>query len=585
MVVCTLLLASTLVAAVSVTVETQNTLALETQLFSYSISVPPKRTASPHPYLTGDTYVRITFNASQPISFFCQNSWEYTISNSTGWHNVSAHWNTTTAFLNTTYTIPTTDTWWFTLVNYDQTQEIDVYNIALYRIDTYSIHIESNKANYSMGEEATVTVNIMKNGAPLQGQDTTLQVSSPNGTILSQTNQTDEQGQVKTTLALPHQYGQYNATVQTTIQGKTIEDSATFTVSEDTTPPSTTDDYDQKWYTQNFAIILTAADNESGVAETYYKVNNGTTQKVSTDGHPQITAEGANNTLEYWSVDNAGNEEKPHKILTGIKLDKTPPTGLIMINGNTSYTNSTLTTLTILANDTISGIAQMRLSNDNLTWTAYETCSTPKSWTLELGEGPKKVYVQFKNNAGLASTAYPATVILDMTPPTIANVSRTPDSNVQSNQPVIISVNATDTTTGIESVRLAYNTNSSSNWIDLPMILNQTTHLFESTISGQQTDTLVTYRITAYDNAGNQMTENNDRSYIVVPEFQTLTILVLASAITTLIAAVRKKRTIASISSAQSTSKLDRENPQLTGFLHEKPQDYPLKKRALNLNC
>jgi predicted secreted protein with PEFG-CTERM motif len=51
----------------------------------------------------------------------------------------------------------------------------------------------------------------------------------------------------------------------------------------------------------------------------------------------------------------------------------------------------------------------------------------------------------------------------------------------------------------------------------------------------------VTYRITAYDLAGNQMTENNDRSYIVVPEFQTLTILVLASAITTLIAAIRKK--------------------------------------------
>jgi predicted secreted protein with PEFG-CTERM motif len=51
----------------------------------------------------------------------------------------------------------------------------------------------------------------------------------------------------------------------------------------------------------------------------------------------------------------------------------------------------------------------------------------------------------------------------------------------------------------------------------------------------------VTYRITAYDHAGNQMTENNDRSYVVVPEFQTLTILALASAITTLIAAIRKK--------------------------------------------
>ncbi|MEM4169668.1 MAG: PKD domain-containing protein, partial [Thermoproteota archaeon] len=34
--------------------------------------------------------------------------------------------------------------------------------------------------------------------------------------------------------------------------------------------------------------------------------------------------EGFNNTLEYWSVDNAGNEEI-HKFITGIKLDKTRP--------------------------------------------------------------------------------------------------------------------------------------------------------------------------------------------------------------------------------------------------------------------
>jgi len=524
-----------------VTVEAENTLIMETEIFSYTISVPPKMTAAPHHYLTGGTFVRITFNASQPISFFCQNTWEYNTSNSTGWHQVEAHWNMTTTFLNVTYTIPTTDTWWFTLANYDETQEIDVYNIALYRIDTYSIRVESDKANYSMGEEATITVNVTKNWEPLQGQDVMLEVSSPNGTVLNQTNRTDEQGQVKTTVVLPSYSGQYNATVQTTIQGKTVEDLVTFTVSEDTTPPSTTDDYDQKWHTENFTIVLAPTDNESGVAETYYRINNETIRKVSMDGQPQITAESANNTLEYWSVDNAGNEETPHKILINIKLDRTPPTGLIMINGEADYTNSTLTTLTLLGNDTVSGIAQMHFSNDNLTWTEYETYSTSKNWTLEDGEGLRQVYAQFKNNAGLASAVTSATIILDTTPPTIANVSRSPDGNVQGDQPVKISVNATDTTAGIENVRLTYNTNSSSNWVDLQMILNQTTRLFEATITGQHANTLVTYRITAFDRAGNQMTENNDQNYIVLPEFQTLTISILASVMTILAAIIRKK--------------------------------------------
>jgi len=91
------------------------------------------------------------------------------------------------------------------------------------------------------------------------------------------------------------------------------------------TSPTTTHDYEGLWHTTDFTINLTATDDLSGVAETYYKINDGPTKTVSVDGHPRITTEGANNTLEYWSVDNAGNEEL-HKILTGIKLDKTAPT-------------------------------------------------------------------------------------------------------------------------------------------------------------------------------------------------------------------------------------------------------------------
>jgi hypothetical protein len=93
----------------------------------------------------------------------------------------------------------------------------------------------------------------------------------------------------------------------------------------DTTPPSTQHDYDGTWRKSDFRIILTATDNINRIEDTFYKINNGPVKRVSIDGHPLITSEGANNTLEYWSVDWAGNEELPHKILTGIKLDKTTP--------------------------------------------------------------------------------------------------------------------------------------------------------------------------------------------------------------------------------------------------------------------
>jgi parallel beta-helix repeat protein len=108
--------------------------------------------------------------------------------------------------------------------------------------------------------------------------------------------------------------------------GLTHSTTKPITAIEDSTPPTTTHDYDSLWHTSDFTITLTATDDLSGVAETYYKINDGPIQNVTADGQPSITTEGADNKLEYWSVDNAGNEELPHKILTGIKLDKTYPT-------------------------------------------------------------------------------------------------------------------------------------------------------------------------------------------------------------------------------------------------------------------
>ena len=90
-------------------------------------------------------------------------------------------------------------------------------------------------------------------------------------------------------------------------------------------PPMTSHDYDGLWRNTDFTITLTATDHESGVAETYYRINDGPVKAVSIDGQPYVTTDGANNTLEYWSVDAVGNEEFPHKVLTGIKLDKTAP--------------------------------------------------------------------------------------------------------------------------------------------------------------------------------------------------------------------------------------------------------------------
>jgi len=90
-------------------------------------------------------------------------------------------------------------------------------------------------------------------------------------------------------------------------------------------PPITIHNYDGTWHNDDFYITLLASGDKSGIAEIYYRMNSGASiLSISKDGLPLISSEGANNTLEYWSVDLAGNEE-PHRILMGIKLDKTTP--------------------------------------------------------------------------------------------------------------------------------------------------------------------------------------------------------------------------------------------------------------------
>jgi PKD repeat protein len=169
--------------------------------------------------------------------------------------------------------------------------------------------------------------------------------------------------------------------------------------------PVTSDNYDGLWHTSDFTIMLTCTDDGNGIGATYYRINNGPIKNVAVDGPPAITTESANNILEYWSVDGAGVEELPHKMLTQIKLDKTPPTGSLKINNGASYTGSRVVTLTLAAVDTVSGISQMRFSNDGVWDTEqWESPVSIKSWVLTYGDGLKTVFCQVRDNAGFIST-------------------------------------------------------------------------------------------------------------------------------------------------------------------------------------
>ncbi len=86
-------------------------------------------------------------------------------------------------------------------------------------------------------------------------------------------------------------------------------------------PLQTDNDYDGTTHPNDFTINLVTLNDLGGPTSIYYRINNGPTRSVATDGQPHITTQGSNNTLEYWSVDSNGIEELPHQILSGIELE------------------------------------------------------------------------------------------------------------------------------------------------------------------------------------------------------------------------------------------------------------------------
>lgn len=96
---------------------------------------------------------------------------------------------------------------------------------------------------------------------------------------------------------------------------------------------------------------------------------------------------------------------------SSLVVDKTAPTGNVVINAGATWTSSSLVMLTLFATDG-SGVDQMRLSNDGVTWNSWETYTGTRPWALDLNDGIKIVSVQFHDRAGNISATRSASIRL-----------------------------------------------------------------------------------------------------------------------------------------------------------------------------
>jgi len=145
------------------------------------------------------------------------------------------------------------------------------------------------------------------------------------------------------------------------------------------------------------------------------------------------------NYIYVRAQDIAGNLTEPASYVFYVKKDTTRPIGnnpAIVINaGGNGYTNSRSVSLSLSATDPNgsrgSGVSHMKIWNDGQSEPpdfSAVSYSTFTSWTLRDLDGPRTVYVRFRDLAGnWSSDIYSASIILDRVAPSIENISDSPD--------------------------------------------------------------------------------------------------------------------------------------------------------------
>ncbi|MDX8390612.1 MAG: choice-of-anchor U domain-containing protein [Mariprofundaceae bacterium] len=100
-----------------------------------------------------------------------------------------------------------------------------------------------------------------------------------------------------------------------------------------------------------------------------------------------------------------------------ITSDTLPPTGSVSINGGKTATRLISTVLTLPCSDDIA-CTHVQLSNDNVTWSGWLNYTLGKSWALSAGiDGPRTVYVRYRDAAGNQSGVVSASINLDIVAP------------------------------------------------------------------------------------------------------------------------------------------------------------------------
>ncbi|MFP7473249.1 hypothetical protein SFC55_19765 [Niallia taxi] len=206
----------------------------------------------------------------------------------------------------------------------------------------------------------------------------------------------------------------------------------------DTQAPETKSNAPVHWINENFSVLLEAEDDETGVANTYYSLNEGIIQAGTS---VYIDQEGVNK-LSFNSLDKAGNMEEVKTVY--IKLDKTSP--VTTISEMPAYAQ--IVDVQLTSSDSLSGVDKTYYSINGSDYVEGTSFSVEK-------EGTNEISYYSVDVAGNKEEVKTAQVKIDKSAPaTEANIK-----DGWANKEVAVTLTAKDEMSGV--VKTYYSINGS----------------------------------------------------------------------------------------------------------------------------
>ena len=241
-----------------------------------------------------------------------------------------------------------------------------------------------------------------------------------------------------------------NQTQQVTVTDK-AGNSATLTspaIHIDLTAPSTTAtlpgiNQSQEWFTGPVPVTLSASDSLSGIANSLYTINGGAPQTYT--GTFTLSGDGVY-TLEYWSVDKAGNTET-HKTRT-VRIDSTAPVTQASASGTAGANGwfRSAVQVSLSATDNLAGVQTSFYQVDGgatQTYTGAFVLAT---------QGQHTVNYWSVDNLNNSEAAHSLLVKIDNVGPSVT-ASANPATASKGPRPVTVTIsgNVTDAVSGLAS--------------------------------------------------------------------------------------------------------------------------------------